>query len=111
MSPKPPPIQVDRAFDGEAAGEEPPSKRKRGAGEQELARAARHRFWLTSSRSRKRAASWRPRKIHRSGAKRWCTNLDMQFKVSNDSVGLAMFKKEGAADRAYGRTHSTTHMS
>ena len=51
----------------------------------------RQRAFLGRSKPGANPASWRPVKIHRAAARRWCTAIDLQFQVSTGKSGLNMF--------------------
>jgi hypothetical protein len=57
------------------------------------AMAQRQKAWLSRGNFATAPATWRPRKLHRSAAKKWAFALDCQFKLSYGHVGLSLFQK------------------
>lgn len=95
----PVPWKVDLAFDAEPlGGEVRGQKRKREESPATLDRARRQHAWLGAGKLP--ASSWRPRKLLRQSAKRWMDNLDLQFRVTNDLLGLVHFKRCDSAEWA-----------
>ena len=54
--------------------------------------AKRHRAWV--SRTGKKGAKWRPRKLHRAAACKWLCNLDKQYRFYSGKKGFVHFKPQ-----------------
>lgn len=91
LSAPPAPIQVERGFDAEPAG-----NRKRTHDEmckdRVADRAHRQRRWLQRHSRTVPFGSWRPKKVHRVKSKQWLRMLDNQFRGSIGLSGLAVFR-------------------
>lgn len=92
------PPKVDAAFDEEGAGDIEQSQQagtKRKAKQDNMhTLAKRQRAWLSRSTPGAQPARWRPIKVHRAGARRWASALDLQFQVITGAFVLSMFQKE-----------------
>lgn len=82
---------VDSAFDGATATARLGLKRTAEVCPEREQQVKRHRAYLHTD---SRPHSWRPQKQYRVSAKRWCSNLDLQFRVTNSRPGLVYFKRD-----------------
>jgi hypothetical protein len=72
---------VDKSYDPEdAALANVGQKRKHAEMTAEEAREERHGAWVDRGRRATGECTWRPRKLHRTAAKKWCGSLDLQVR-------------------------------
>ena len=71
------------------------ARRWRAGGLQEHPLQKRQRSLIsTATLSCKDTSAWRPRKVHRTSAKLWCSMLDNQFRCCTARIGLAFFQPQ-----------------
>lgn len=88
---RPPLVQVDKGFEGNAEVEGRGVKRKAGGHLGANSMGERHRAWLGRSSGSVLPQSWRPQKRYRVSARRWCKNIDLQLRTTTTVPGLSFF--------------------
>ena len=92
---------MDKAFDSERPSDHMHGAVKRKHKEiEDREQASRHKQWLQVVKGRRGVAGngFRPKKLYRQSAKRWCSNLDLQFRTTNNLPGLKVLKMDMEKD-------------